>query len=490
MNQPPEDAEARLAALAARARADLALMSYPNRSWVRPPAGVAGKVVDVVIVGAGQAGLAAALALWREGVTNVLVVDRSAPGFEGPWETYARMQTLRTPKASIGLESGLPNLTARAWHEARYGAQAWNTFERVPRTQWMEYLRWLRKTIDLPIRNYTQAGALGATPDGLIALPLHATDGVKEAAGAATETVHARHVVLATGFDGSGEWQIPPHIVAAVPPDRLTHSNVPLDLSRLAGLRIGILGHGASSFDTAAAVLQAGVASVDVCYRRREIPQINPHRHLEYVGLLKHYAELPPALRWEIAHFFDTRDQPPTQNAWDAATAYPNCRVHAACPWEQLAFKDGVVHVTTPRGKFEFDYLICATGSVVNLAARPELRDVAGHVARWSDRYRPPVGLEHSLLAQYPYVGEQYELQERVPGSGHAWLNRVYAYNFSSYVSMGPHSTSVSAHKYSIPRMVRGITRALMFEQLDAVMPGIAAYNELELRLTDARAAA
>ncbi len=482
LNTPLPDAPQRLEALVRQARADLALMSYPNRSWVRPPVTRLAPLFDVLIIGAGQAGLAAGLALWREGVTNVLLVDRSEPGFEGPWETYARMETLRTPKTSIGLESGIPSLTARAWHAARYGADAWETFQRVPRVEWMDYLRWLRGVIDLEVRNRTAAGALAPAADGLIAVPLECDGKV--------ETVHARHVVLATGFDGSGMWHVPEHIAAAVPAEHLSHSNVPLDLARLAGKRLGILGHGASAFDTAAAALAAGAASVDVCYRRRDIPQVNPHRHLEYVGLLKHYGELPPALRWEIAHFFDTRDQPPTQNAWNAATAYPNCRVHSSCPWDALECKDGVVKVSTPRGNFEFDHIICATGSMVNLAARPELRDVAVHVARWNDRYQPPAALEHPALAQYPYVGEDYQLQPLVPGSGFDWLQRVYAYNFSSYVSMGPHSTSVSAHKYSIPRMVRGITRSLMFEQLDAVMPGIEAYDEIELRLPPERAAA
>jgi cation diffusion facilitator CzcD-associated flavoprotein CzcO len=482
LNTPLPDASQRLEALVREARADLALMSYPNRSWVRPPVTTLAPVFDVLIIGAGQAGLAAGLALWREGVTNVLLVDRSEPGLEGPWETYARMETLRTPKTSIGLESGIPSLTARAWHAARYGADAWETLQRVPRVEWMDYLRWLRGVIGLEIRNRTAAGALAPAPGGLIAVPLESDGKV--------ETIFARHVVLATGFDGSGLWHVPEHIVKAVPPERLSHSNVPLDLARLAGKRLGILGHGASAFDTAAAALAAGAASVDVCYRRRDIPQINPHRHLEYVGLLKHYGELPPALRWEIAHFFDTRDQPPTQNAWNAATAYPNCRVHSSCPWDALEYTDGVVHVSTPRGRFEFDQIICATGSMVNLAARPELREVAGQVARWRDRYQPPAALEHPVLAQYPYVGEDYQLQPLVPGSGFDWLMRVYAYNFSSYVSMGPHSTSVSAHKYSIPRMVRGITRSLMFEQLDAVMPGIAAYDEIELQLPPERAAA
>ncbi|MDP1906811.1 MAG: hypothetical protein Q8K85_00825 [Hyphomicrobium sp.] len=295
--------------------------------------------------------------------------------------------------------------------------------------------------------------------------------------------------MLATGFDGCGEWHIPAHIAAAVPPALRTHSNTPIDLARLAGLRVGILGHGASAFDTAAAVLRAGAASVDVCYRRRDIPQVNPHRHLEYVGLLKHYGELPPALRWEIAHYFDTHDQPPTQNGFDAATAFANCRVHAACPWDVLDMRspDDVIRVTTPHGVFEFDFIICATGSMINLAARPELRDVADQVLRWCDRYQPPPALAHAALAQYPFIGEDYQLQPRHPDGAYGWLERVYAYNFSAYVSMGPHSTSVSAHKYSIPRMVRGITRALMFEQLDAVMPGIRAYNDIELRLPEAQ---
>lgn len=481
MMQEKTDATARLARLTAQARVDLALMSYPNRAWVKPLETRLSPAYDVVVVGAGQAGLATLLALWREGVTNVLVLDRSEPGYEGPWETYARMQTLRTPKASIGLESGLPSLTARAWHAARYGSEAWQQFERVPREQWMEYLRWLRQTIDLPIRNGTLAGPMSGTADGMIAIPLQGT----QLAPSATETVYARHVVLATGFDGGGEWHVPAHICAAVPASHLSHSNVPIDLARLAGKRIGILGHGASAFDTAAAALAAGAKTVDVCYRRRDIPQINPHRHLEYVGLLKHYAELDPALRWEIAYFFDTRDQPPTQTAWDTATAYPGCRVHSSCPWDRLAFKNNVIHVGTPRGDFEFDYLICATGSAVNLAARPELCGVAEHVARWVDRYQPPPSLDHPNLALYPYLGEEYQMQERVPGAGHAWLSRVYAYNFASYVSLGPHSTSVSGHKYSIPRMIRGITRSLMFDQVDSVMPGITAYDVPELRFRD-----
>ena len=283
------DADARLQSLSERARTDLALMAYPSRGWVQPFDTPLKPVYDVLIVGAGQSGLATGLALKRDGVTNILLIDQSPAGWEGPWETYARMQTLRTPKFSVGLEGGIPSMSARAWFEARYGAEAWLKIERVLRTDWMDYLRWLRQIADLPIRNQTKVGVLEPVGDQLIAVPLSSAAG--------NETVFARQVVLATGFDGSGSWRIPEHIAQAVPASVCTHSNVPIDMATLAGKRIGILGHGASAFDTAGAALRAGVKSVDVCYRRRDIPQINPHRQLEYAGLLKHYAELPPALR-------------------------------------------------------------------------------------------------------------------------------------------------------------------------------------------------
>lgn len=476
------EAARRLAELEARARDEMQLMSYPLRPWVRPGGGRVGPVCDVLIIGAGQSGIAAALALEREGVTNLMLVDASPAGFEGPWETYARMETLRTPKHSVGLEGGLPALSARAWYAARHGAGAWDGFARVPRHDWMDYLRWLRGFVAAPIHNDTRAGALADAGEGLIAVPLSGP-GVPA-------RVFARHVVLATGFDGCGEWHVPDMLRAALPDAMLTHSNVAFDLARAAGKRVGILGHGASAFDTAGALLAAGAKSVDVCYRRRDIPQINPHRHLEYVGLLKHYAEMPAALRWEIAHFFDTRDQPPTQNAYDRATAHPACRVHAACPWTRVLHEGGVALVDTPRGRFEFDFVVAATGSMVNLSARPELAGVAAQVARWRDRYTPPEALSHAGLAEYPFVGEEYQLQPLTAGAGYDWLERVHAYNFASYVSMGPHSTSVSAHKYSMPRLTRGITRSLFFSQIETVMPGIAAYDEVELRLPGERVAA
>ena len=80
-----------------------------------------------MIVGGGQSGLAAAFGLIREQVNNIVVLDRNAPGQEGPWKTFARMITLRTPKMVSGLDFGNPSLTPRAWYEAQWGAEAWDS---------------------------------------------------------------------------------------------------------------------------------------------------------------------------------------------------------------------------------------------------------------------------------------------------------------------------------------------------------------------------
>jgi cation diffusion facilitator CzcD-associated flavoprotein CzcO len=475
---------AALDALGARARRELAMLAYPARPWVRPLAHGSGEhVYDVAIVGAGQSGMAAGLALRREGVTNVVLLDRSPEGFEGPWETYARMQELRTPKISVGLETGIPSLSAQAWYEATYGVAAWAAIQRVPRHDWMAYLRWYRSVVDLPIRNEVGVDDIRPLP-GMLALTTRSPSG--------TGTVLARRVILATGFDGNGRWSIPEEIERAVPPERLAHSNTLFDLARLAGKRVGILGHGASAFDLASAALDAGAASVDLCYRRTEIPTVNPHRWLEYPGLLAHYPELPDAVRWEIAHHFDTVDQPPTQRSFDEAHARRGFRRHPASPWIGIGMEGDAIRVRTPHAAFTFDFVVASTGSTPDLGARPELRSLTDGIALWSDRYVPPAALARPLLGRFPYLGEDYRLLARGPEHADT-LGRIHAYSFAAYVSQGPHSTSVSGHKYSLPRLVRGITRGLLAEQTDALLGDLRAYAEPELvipQVEEARRAA
>src|SRR4051794_34000905 len=110
-----------LARLEEELRRQLAYLNYPPKNWVPATPGV----LDVAIIGAGMAGLTLAFALLREGVSNLRLFDAQPPGHEGPWVTYARMETLRSPKHVTSPDLGVPALTFRAWFEAQFGAEAW-----------------------------------------------------------------------------------------------------------------------------------------------------------------------------------------------------------------------------------------------------------------------------------------------------------------------------------------------------------------------------
>jgi cation diffusion facilitator CzcD-associated flavoprotein CzcO len=464
--------------LTRQVQAEIALLAYPNREWVRPVSHPSGAhVYDVVVIGGGQAGMATAFALRREGVNNILILDAQPAGMEGVWETFARMPRLRTPKATVGIESGIPSLSAPSFYKARYGLEAWNEIDRIERPRWMEFLRWFRQATGLHIQNRTRCLALGpaSAPDGgLVALSTRNEESGSE------QTVLARHVVLATGYDGCGAWGIPKHITAAVPPERVCHANGPIDFAPLAGKRIGLLGHGASAFDNACALLDAGVASVDLCFRREKIPTINPHRCVEFTGFLKHFFEMDDLTRWRVGRYFEVYAEPPTQNGYDRAHSFANFRMHTGSPWVALQDRGDTVQVRTPKTSFTFDYLVCATGAVVDYEVRDELRALGPLVQRWRHRFAPPDGESSEVLGEYPYLGPGFQYMPLTPAHDQ-WVRRVRAFNFSSVVSMGPHTTSSSGHKYAVPRLVAGLTAALMEEQTDAVMPTLFNYDQHEL---------
>src|SRR6478735_1469719 len=120
---PPDN----LDTLEERLRQDLSWLELPAKSWVPAREADGRPVVDVVIIGGGMAGLVASGMLKRLGVANHVVLDKAPAGQEGPWVTFARMRTLRSPKQLTGPAMGLPALTFRAYYEARFGRTAWET---------------------------------------------------------------------------------------------------------------------------------------------------------------------------------------------------------------------------------------------------------------------------------------------------------------------------------------------------------------------------
>lgn len=469
------EAARRLAALAAAAREDLALLAYPGRAWLEPAVAPDGRPVeDVILVGGGQSGVTIAAHLKRDGLERVAVLDRAAPGEEGPWRTFARMTELRTPKVTVGNELGIANLSVRRWFEARYGRDAWEALERIPRTDWKDYLDWYAGVMGVAIENRTVVTDIAPAGD-LVR--------VDTLVGDRAVTRHARIVVIATGFDGAGAWRVPDFVAAGLPPDRYDHSNGPIDFARLKGRRVGILGHGASAFDNAIAALDAGAASAEVCFRRARLPRVNPHRHLETAGLMTHFPALSDETRWRVARFFRRNDQPPPVTSFQAALGRTGFRLRPGTAWRSVALEGDAVVVETARGPLVYDHLILATGAVVDLSARPELRHLAGAAALWGDRYVPPAEEADPRLSALPYLDEGYAFTPKTAADG--WVRRVFAFNALSMVSHGPHSTSISGHRYALPRAVRGITRRLLLDREGDVLADLHAFDSRDLPVPD-----
>src|SRR6187431_2359360 len=149
---------------------DLELMSYPRREWLTARTTKGGAPIhDVLVVGAGQGGLATAAALLRERVDNILVVDDHPLDRAGPWLNFARMVTLRTPKHLTGPDLGIPNLTIQRWYEAQHGEGAWERLGLVPKETWAEYLAWYRRVLRIPVRADTTVELVDEAPsDGCL----------------------------------------------------------------------------------------------------------------------------------------------------------------------------------------------------------------------------------------------------------------------------------------------------------------------------------
>ncbi len=455
---------------AATVRRDLDLIDYPRRDWVIARQTSRGQnVLDCLIIGGGQGGLAVAAALFREKVKNILVVDANRAGDEGPWRTFGRMITLRTPKYLTGPDGGVPSLTIRAWYEAQHGAGAWDTLEQYPKEMWADYLFWLRKTLDLPVQNDTRAGAIQWLEDEkCFSIPLQNHDG--------EQTVFARTVVLATGIEGSGAWHTPQQVADALPPHLYAHTHTEIGFPDLNGKRVAILGAGACAFDNAAVALEHGAKAVNLFLRRREMVRVNPYRWAEFTGFLKHHADLPDADKWKFILQFIKMGQLPPASTYARATRFENFHIHPASPLTNLKSACDVIHLQTPFQSFEADFLIVGTGFQTDLSVRPELPNLLDKIALWRDRYTPPDDQKSADLARHPYLGANFEFTEKNDGEA-PYLSAIFNYTFGCLPSLGFGGASISGMKYSLPRVVAGVTKQLYLADKDAFFSSLQAYD-------------
>jgi FAD-dependent urate hydroxylase len=456
-----------------RVKKDLSYLNFKHaEDWLQPLSHPEGHVYDVVIVGGGQSGLAAAFALLRERISNILVLDENHEGYEGPWETYARMVTLRTPKHITSIDLGVPSLTFRSWWEAQVGPEGWENVDKIPRSDWMEYLRWYRKVLQLPVINEVKLKLIQPDNENLHRLEV-------EGPGAPSNQLLARKVILATGIQGGGEWHVPSIVSDNLPKSLYAHTSETIDFDTLKGKKIAILGGGASAFDNANFALSKGVSEAHVFVRRKEMPRINPIRQMEMSGMIERYHSLSDTDKYAVMTHFFQNNQPPTNDTFNRAASWPGFQLHVGAPWLDVVETVDGAQVTTPQGTFPFDYLIISTGLLTEPALRPELKVVESHILRWRDVYQASVELANPVLDAHPYLSSGYSFLSR-DEAGKKLLHGLYAYNYSALISNGITASALSGMRFGIPRLVSAVADELFQDNSKQILNNYFCYKEQE----------
>jgi cation diffusion facilitator CzcD-associated flavoprotein CzcO len=457
-----------LSVLESRIAADLDRTAHPRAPWLKPVAAPDGKTAyDVIIVGGGQSGLATAFGLLRSRVDNILVLDKAPAGQEGPWRSYARMHTLRSPKDFTGPDLDMPSLTYQSWHEAKFGVESWDRLGLIAKSDWADYLDWFRHVVGIPVRN--EAEVIDIAPaDGLLSVTVRS--------GGGKEILHARKLVLATGQESMGDWSLPAPI-AALPVSRRAHCAEPIDFAALVGKRVAVIGAGASAFDNAATALEAGAACVHLLCRRREAQVVQPYRWLTFRGFLRHLGDLDDAWRWRFMSAIMALREGFPQATYDRCAIHDAFRLHLGAPVLSAVDGAGGVELATPAGSIDVDFVICASGIDIDLSVRPELSRFARNIAAWADRYVPPAPERNDRLGRFPYLADDYALIERVPGTT-PWIADIHLFSIASTMSFGASGSSINAMTTAVPRLVSGLTRGLFRADVERLWDEFQAYDE------------
>jgi FAD-dependent urate hydroxylase len=456
---------------------DLEMLGVPAANWPATITDAAGEpVLDVLVVGAGMNGIAAAGSLLFKGVRNIAVIERARPGEEGPWLTYARMDTLRSPKTLTGPALGVPSLTFRAWYEAQHGLAAWNSLYKIHNRTWVEYLSWLQKVLALPVSHGVAVEAL--EPAGSFVQATLNEGGVRR-------KLLTRRVVLATGRAGAGGDLWPDFVDRALAPDLAAHTNDAIDFDALRGKSIAILGGGASAWDNAATALERGAARVDMYVRRPYLPQVNKGRGSAFPGFLHGWSSLSDAERWVMMVYLNDIQSPVPHETVNRTMKLSGFHIHFRSAIEAASRGDGKVSVKIADHEAPrlHDFLIVGTGFNVDPTRIPELARYASNIATWGDRYQPSPDLRRRDLERFPYLGPGFELTETNPGS-EPTLAHIHLVNFGAHASHTAIASDIPGVNIAAERVAGAIVTSLFCEDIDHMRRRVEAFNEPELEST------
>ena len=467
------NADTGLAALEARVRQDLDHLCRPPANWVVPMEADGEPVHDVVIIGGGMCGMLVWFALQSAGMRNVRIVDGNPRGFEGPWETYARMETLRSPKHLTGPAYGMGSLTFRAWFEAQFGKAAWDDLDKIPRTMWMDYLRWYRKVLNIPVENSVEVRRI--RPEGDV---LHLDLGGE---GAGQPGFRTRKLIMATGREGTGHPNIP-NFMEDVPRTWFAHSSDDIDFSKLRGKRVAVIGVGASAVENAAEAAEAGASEVRLLARRKEMPTVNKMMGIGSFGFSAGYAALPDEWRWRFMQYsFATQTPAPhgstrRANRQDAVSFHLNAAVTA------VTLQSGALRIDIEGDRrLTADFLILGTGFTTDPMARTEFGEMAAEIQLWEDVYTPPEDERDPDLGRFPYLNPDFTFREKMPGTA-PWLSNVYCFNYGATASLGKVSGDIPGISEGASWLTRDIAATLYREDIEAHWQRLQDYEKPELQ--------
>lgn len=451
---------------------ELKLLDYPPESIkeIDTSQGV-DPVIDVAIIGGGMAGLAAGVALFKEGVFNIRLFDQNPSGQEGPWITYARMRTLRSPKEDMGPALGIPRLTFRAWYEAQFGREAWRKVYKIPNQQWMEYLNWFRRVMQLPVENNCTLVAIH--PDGEDFLLEFRQDGE-------TRMVKTHRIVLATGRGGFGG-PIIPEFVKNLSATHYSHVMGSIEVNTVKGKKIGVVGAGSSAFDAAAFALENGAERVELIMRSSCLPCVNKFSSLPDHCYRLGYYHFPDAWRWRVMNQALSCTIPPPVDSLKRVQGYNNFFVKTNVSIRSAQADGAKVVMQTNQGALTYDFLILGTGYEVNGKKQPELREFADKIALWEDRNLKDQANCYQNFGLFPYLGPAFEFNEKVEGEA-PFLKRIYCFNFASIMSQGMLGSAIGSISYGAVRLAQGIASGILQEQADIYLKLMEEYDEKDFK--------
>lgn len=456
------DADKRLAALTAQARADIKMLEFPKRAF---PYQRMADVLDVAVIGGGQTGKGVAFGLQRYGITSFKIFDQNPKGRQGPWRTYARNHLLRTKKDSTGgLDWGIPSLHFIRWSEARFGAEYYESIRKIPRSIWADYLDWFTDTVDLPAEYETKVRDIRWNEAQQV-FDLQTSTG----------SAKARFVVLCTGIESAGKHRFPRVVEDNLPSHAYAHTMTEPSVENLRERDIVVIGGGASAFDWANVALANGAKSVDLMIRRPYLP--TAHRVCwgsRWIGYHRHYIDLPDDMKWSYSLADLDLGVPPPRDTYYEAIRDPRFRIFGSANLDTVKYEDGKIVSQFGERDFRHDFMICGTGSNNSIFGQKELQSILPHIQVWKDVYSPPDGRTHPEMELSPYLSNM--LQFTPKREEDSFVGRLY-YLCSGVAHLSGFRCNLSAIQFVAQRVCHDISRQIFLDHRDEVKAAFDAFD-------------